>query len=134
MTGPLGLLGDGPHRQVLTPKPDLSAQGIEAVRGGGNVSGNAPAADHRLILAQSGADQQPVGLRFGGGDVNGSGTETGLKNFDHRRPPAFSHPATSSAGTGSTRQWPTRSGTMNLVTSSVRFLSAAAAAKMSVRE
>ena len=58
MTGPLGLLGDGPHRQVLTPKPDLSAQGVETVRGGGNVSGNAPTADHRLILAQSGADQQ----------------------------------------------------------------------------
>ena len=29
MTGPLGLLGDGPHRQVLTSKPDLSAQGVE---------------------------------------------------------------------------------------------------------
>jgi hypothetical protein len=57
------------HATVLAPKPDLSTQGVETVRSGGNVSGNAPAADHRLILAQSGADQQPVSLRFGGGRV-----------------------------------------------------------------
>ena len=127
MAQPLRHSGNGLYGDTVPTDGNLRPQGVETADGGGDVLGNAPAPDLGGSLSQGGADQQAVGLGFGGGDGDGSRPGAGVNGLLHRIPPAFSHPATSTAGTGSTRHWPRASGTTKLVTLPLRFLSASAA-------
>ena len=74
---------NGLHGDKVAADGDLRAQRVEAADGGGDILGNSQTADSDRRLSQRGADQQPVGLRLGSGDGNGSRPGTGLNGLIH---------------------------------------------------
>ena len=119
---------NGDHLQrVRRNRADIRSQRLQTVYGGPDVVGKAVDGQLHRALPQRGADQQPMGLRFGGGDGHAAVAQTGRKHLRHFTPPAFIQSRSSGAGISRIRQRPMASGTIRCSLPPSSFLSERAA-------
>ena len=113
---------------------NITSEGIQTDNRRGDVFGNAVADENGVLLTECGADQQSVGLRFGGRNFDTAAAFTGLNGDSHAIPPSCSQPSSASFLIFSIVQQPIFCGTIRFKLPPLLFLSLPAARKSSCAE
>lgn len=114
---------DRGDEEGVFPPFDPGAHGGEAGGGGLDVPGGGAAQQGGGAVRQGGAEQQAVGLGFGGDGSRRSAAGAGIQNYSHGASPASIQPLSAGSGISWMVQRPMPSGTTSRIAAPETFLS-----------